>query len=277
MTTTPLIVFLDLDGTLVGDVSPLICHWELTKRYNPKGLKYVKNDIITYLRYGFLRPSISSFLDTLSSKNVEVFIYTAAEKGWVDFLVPCIEAIVPIKFNRPIFTRKDCTVINKDYKKSLMKVLPRVHKTIMKKYEKVSYHSLFDKITLVDNNNVIMKEEIKKWIMCPTYSFRAEYDVLKSLSEEVILKHYVDVSKVLSAYGLYPQVKPASYEEFKYTFFERLQSNTTNNKFMEKLNDRYFKELDSLFTKINIQANLSNQSIHYINRKLSKLYSNVNP
>lgn len=264
MTRKPLVVFLDLDGTLVGDITPLIAQWDITKRFNPKNLKHAQASITTCLKYGFLRPHLLSFIDSLRNKEVpvEYFIYTASEKKWALYLVSCIEKAMDLKFNRPVLTRSDCIIRNKECYKSLTLAVSKIQKSMFSKYHQMVY---INDCVLIDNNRVLLPEESLRWIKCPTYAFRSEYDVLRHVSEEQMIKYYREISQQLMVHHLYPYNKaPKTYEEFKFTYFKELLLTIKTDRYMLKIKDKYFQNLTNYLIS-NPLTNLGASTIRSIN------------
>jgi hypothetical protein len=171
----PLLIFLDIDGTIVGDVSKKADEWCIVKELN----KYITNNQLKHKRVVFntaklhkdllaatLRPGLSSFISTVQKKcsPVEFFIYTASTPEWAKFLIKQIEHLTGVKFNRPLFTRPDCVVVSGGVlNKSLDKVWAVATRSISKIYTKNAIDNAC--AILVDNTDV----GEKNLIHCPTY------------------------------------------------------------------------------------------------------------
>ena len=153
----PLIIVLDMDGTIIGDIRPQLQLVELhkslksqDKRVNVLNVK----DFQSRLRSGIVRPHLSKFIKKLKeyNNNIEFFIYTASEKKWAHFLVPHIEKAVGVKFNRPIFTRDDCTP---DYKKTVSNIIGGILKSLKKKYGVLLYRQIIMRDSILENHSVL--------------------------------------------------------------------------------------------------------------------------
>lgn len=230
---SPFIFFFDIDGTLVGNVTPQIAEWDLINRYNKSNMHIFKKNLIAHLENGLLRPHISTYLDSLRLKgDCEFFIYTASNPEWANFLVNCIETIIGIKFNRPIFNRSHCTVNENSYMKSITKISNIVFKKLKSKYpEKLKKNSnVLEHSVLIDNNRVLIKKEEAHLYECPTYNYIDAFDVTRSLNEKNLSTKFFEISKVLQLYGMFPKFNDhtMSYNIFKTLYFSFLSEYLKN-------------------------------------------------
>lgn len=269
---TPLVILLDLDGTIIGNISPQVCEYELISMYCPSKLKQFKLNLQTQFHQGLLRPSFTSFLDALKYKfeNVEFFVYTASESKWAHLVIGCIENLYGIKLNRPIFNRNHCLQTESSLKKSPRSLLPQIRKALKMKYSDEKLRGL-NKILMIDNLNVLMNSEDEHLILCPTYEFTCYYDVLRLINEDTLQANYMDITKVLNTYGLFPYVSPEtpySYEVFKAIYFDSLskkikgtiRGNSKQDTFWKLLSDLMVKKLESVNDKV----------VQYINNKIQQ-------
>ena len=126
----PLVMLLDMDGTLVGKVGSVLCEYDLHRTLgaaaapasaaasarpktasvaSPTVHKGLRDAIVARLRYGIIRPHVLEFCRGATAiPGVELYVYTASEAWWAAFFVPCIEAALGVRFNRPIFSRDHC-------------------------------------------------------------------------------------------------------------------------------------------------------------------------
>lgn len=258
----PLIFLVDIDGTLVGDVIPLICCWEIAKRNNTKMLNHVKNEIIFCLKRGIMRPNAGTFLKHISDTipNAEFFIYTASDKNWANYLVPCLEQAAEFKFNRPIFSRPNCSNIGGEFRKSLKTILPSIVKSLNRKkiYPTLSVTDLYNNIVLIDNQRVICEDELQKWIVCPTYTFKHTLDPLKYMSEEILSENLIEIAKVLQLYNMFPRFnsdKAFSLSGFKQLYYDHLSKLASKNTPLNSKTgvDDYFIKLGSAIRSNNLK------------------------
>lgn len=212
----PKVVLLDIDGTLVGRVSSAACEIELLRSTGgatgPR-LRAARADLIARLRYGIIRPHVDAFCrQAAASRDVELFIYTASEDRWAAHLVPCIEAALGVRFNRPILSRKNCVrgcagSPAEGCQKSISKVLPLLAKALRKKYPSVrGPEDLRNRVVLVDNTHNVLADphERARLIVCPTYNYNYTFDVLSHLDVNALHRSHGKIAPILSSYGLLP-------------------------------------------------------------------------
>ena len=95
----PIVVLLDLDKTLIGDVSPQVEEYSIINNINvelqtlgQKKIPYNKKKLENELRNGIIRPYLQKFINLLKTyENVEVFIYTASDDKWAKTIIPVID------------------------------------------------------------------------------------------------------------------------------------------------------------------------------------------
>lgn len=200
---TPMIFVIDLDGTIIGDITPQIMLYDIAKALKTAHVKYSfdTNTFKQKLKNGIIRPHFESFVKTLINNvpNVEFFIYTASEKTWAEFVIKNIEQCIGIKFNRPIFSRSSCLNENRQYKKSLHFICPSLIKTLKKKYGILySKRDLLNNTLIIDNNNVYQQDN--KVIVCPTYNYRVPENIPCNINNNVYNLHHQLISSVLRKY-----------------------------------------------------------------------------
>ena len=232
------VMLLDLDGTLIGKVNTAVCEYELMKATETtktsRGAKAFRDTLIARLRYGIIRPHVEAFCKHAQqpSEDVELFVYTASDAEWAAFIVPCVEAALGIKFNRPIFTRAHCLNLAApgappDYRKSIAKVAPAILTRLRKSRPALrSVRDLADRIVLVDNTPGVLANasERGRLIVCPTYSYAYTYDVLGRLDINVMHRKFLRVLvPTLVRFGMFPQKShPQSFQQFAALYYERL-------------------------------------------------------
>jgi hypothetical protein len=268
-TTSPLIIVIDLDGTIIGDITPQIMTFDLVKNFKLAGYKFTHDivDLRSKLKSGLVRPYFERFITSLSkSIPVEFFIYTASEKTWAELVIKNIEASYDIKFNRPIFARHYCIYSEKDreYKKSLSLIRPSIIKFLKKKYH-VSFtkHDLQKSIMIVDNTNVYHSNDQKNLLLCPTYNYRVPENVITHIKEEQYKKHYMLINNTLNRY--LPLSHSSSYVTFQKDFYRYylsfLETQLSNNARYSQ--DRFWLNLRDIIITKNIRK-FDETSIRYI-------------
>lgn len=215
------ILFIDIDGTMVGNVAHLVCEWDLVNTFERTKARALKASIVDRLRFGILRPYLDQFLKHLPAKT-PVFVYTASDKVWAGFLVSCIEQALDFKFQRPIFSRVHCTSVDGEYKKSLRRVLPIARRSLGLRPDDPSARGL-----LIDNTpSVLPADEARDaLVVCPTYDFAYYYDVLGNLSASVVHAKFPRIIATLKKNKAFPETIDSdriTFMQFMYIYHEHL-------------------------------------------------------
>ena len=272
----PYVFILDIDGTMIGDISPQIMLYELCTSLKDKRLKMNAKELEIKLINGLLRPSLGNFLKKMKEtfhNRVEFFIYTSAEKQWTLFLIPHIERILGIKFNRPLFTRDSCQFFDGEYKKSLIKIFPKVLSTLHKKYGKIDKNAMKERVLIIDNNSSVYDEIDKKHLLiCPTYDYKIPENIPASLSNSIYQIHYQRIIKVLCK-NIPNLSLTQNYIIFQVEFYKFyvnfLQTIQKNNELYK--NDRFFGYLANVIIYKGI-TKFSYKTILYLQKKMGKRY-----
>lgn len=267
----PYVILLDLDGTIVGNVVPLVTEWDLINNNDKRKLKDFKKAVIKKLQNGVMRPHLADFHAMISRHlhYVEFFIYTASDPVWATFLVSCIEEATNITFQRPIFSRKNCLLKDNEYSKSIECVSPFIFKKLKGKYKELKKEvQLKNRICLVDNNDVLSKGERSKLIKCPTYDYVDNYDIFTRLDIDSFAdKDCNELASLLEKYGLFPSHSVSntrmSFDLFRYYYYSRLCGNIKKNvkqdlSGMSEKNDHYWIALANTICSEKINAFDSN-------------------
>lgn len=245
ITTSPLIILLDIDGTLIGDITPQVVMYEIIKSIRKRSkLPYNIKQLHDKLRSGIIRPYFKEFFNELKEYGVEIFIYTASEKTWAEYIVKHIEIATGVKFNRPLFTRNDCEVINGEYKKSISKVRPMITRSLTKKYGKIDPSKFNNMIMPIDNNPVYYGEEAKNLLLCDTYNFNIPENIPAVINKELFEIHGSLVMSILSGY--YPKLKfTKNFMKFERQFYYKYVDDLNNS-----IKQRDSSHSDNLFKTI---------------------------
>lgn len=228
-----LIICLDLDHTMIGDIKCQVCEWELIQKFEPSKMRLFRENLKTQLQQSILiRPGLKHFLVTLTAGQTEFFVYTASDKRWAQFFVPILEDVLGIRFNRPILTRAHCIHVppNNALQKSLVHVETPITSVLRKKYKHGNGGVPIDRafvskhILLVDNMYVLPANERHRMIKTWSYNYTYETDVLRLLSESTILQHLRDILKILRRYRVHVfTIQPhLTYEEFRVLYYMKL-------------------------------------------------------
>lgn len=240
----PLIVLMDIDGTMIGRIGIQACEYELLSdpRIASRPKSAMKADLIERLRHGIMRPYLRWLVKTLEKHrpDVELFVYTASDDGWAAFLVPCIEEVLGRRFNRPLFTRKHCAFADGEYKKSLDTVVPTIFRKLRAKYPELAragpaashVSRLRDNTLLVDNNPTVLlhpARDARRLVRCPTYAFAYVYDVLGRLDLAALHGKFRQLVPYLEHFDLFPSDVRAdevkTFHHFTWMYYRKLYEN----------------------------------------------------
>lgn len=258
---TPLVLFLDLDGTVIGDIMHLLVEKEVVSAFSPgpTSLKAMKASHISRMRYGVIRPRLDAFLRKVEQCNkssgqcIELFIYTASEHTWALYICSVIEAAVGFTFNKPIFTRKNCHPLDDGtFYKTLAPLLPAVVASLRRKGYSLSVASLEGRVALVDNTPGVIRTQVDRvrLITCPTYNFVLAFDVLRLVDVDVLQEKYESVARLLASFGMYPIASglPRSCRHFLRVYYSALASRcrqTTRAANSAEIRDKFWARLRS--------------------------------
>lgn len=269
----PLVLLIDLDGTLQGNISPQLMEYDLINRLNSiitsksSNIKYSLKNLYSDFTSGLLRPFVQeAFLSMKRTHpNLEFYIYTASSDEWAHFILNQITKLFFGKrniINKPYFTRKHLTEYGI---KSIAKVRPIIVHNLRKKY----HHAKFNQIYLIDNNFVLSPSEMNKLIYCPTYDFKVVINPLRLLTEEVKNKYYNSISEYLLKEPSKNTIE--LYKKFYKNAFKELELAEKNNK--KYINDNYWQSFALIVNKnkINSPENISKMII-----QLQELYMTKN-
>lgn len=269
-TTLPLILLIDMDGTLIGDSTMQVCRFEIC---NTLEIKHPNERLCLELKNGLLRPHLDAFLKTLQNKyhNIEVYVYTASEKSWALTIIPCIEKVLGFKFSRPILTRSDCIQENGTLKKSITKVLPSIARKLKCKYKITDTKSLYNQTLFIDNFDVLVSSDVSRLLLCPTYSYFSAIDVLVDVPQHRMTHQVLDIihrygvlftNKLSAEDNKKPEKMMALYYSSLAKVFERASLSMNTSK---KDDDIFWAKMDMVFTTHKIQS-FNTKVVQYLKR-----------
>ena len=236
--TPSLNLVLDIDGTLIGDISLFTISYNVIKALpkNTRILNRLKTNIIYALKNGLMRPHLPQFLKSAKKQyNLKLYIYTASSYDWAHFLVPCLEKALGVKFQRPLYTRNECTSY-----------------TMLKNLEYVTKHA-GDKIPMVmiDNNKTLYRNVDKsRLIKCPTYNFRYYYNPISVFTYSEIVSNFKTIMKVLKDLNIFIKAKTAEdlyryCQDVTMDYFMKMPLSDVSDKFFSQksINKKLLKML----------------------------------
>ena len=181
----PLCLIIDIDGTIVGDVSSFhkdMQFRETLTHVTGKNYKRPKQHYVDVLLYkSLLRPHFVEFCQTLSSiastRPVYVFLSSSGDHAWVHTIAPLIERACNFRFQRPLFTRKHCDDINS---KKLSIIRPAINRVL--KRNKEPYNSSEIPVIAIDNWDVYLDSvDTPHVLRCPTYDCNVPLDYINDI------------------------------------------------------------------------------------------------
>lgn len=269
---SPLVILLDIDGTLIGDITPQVALFDIVNRLKGSArIPYLGKDVQSRLKGGVVRPFVQEFVKDLQEYGVEFFVYTAAEKKWAEYIIKQLEAAYGIKFNRPIFTRNNCHMVNGDYRKSFREVRPAILRCLRKKHPHITADSLQNMMIAIDNNTVYGGPDSRSLILCNTYNYSLPENIPAYISKEVFERHYEDICATLANYHRYfrsMKVTP-NYMRFERQFYFRYIDDLTlsiKNR-REASMDPLFKIIRNFIIGKNIKS-FNDNVVQYLNTKV---------
>lgn len=249
---TPLVFIIDIDGCLLGDITPQIMLYEMISELKKNHVKINFNikDFQKKLGDGIVRPYFKQFYNTIKKNilNAEFFIYTASQKSWAYFLINNIEKSLQISFNRPLFTRDNCVIMQNNINKNLEVIKPMIYKSLKKKYG--NNINLDNKLLMIDNTNVFNQKDNNSLLLCPTYNYYYLENLPIIITEDIYNKAKIDINKILTRYVNY-EYEINNYKEFQKVFYTYYLSKLIKNNEKE-LHDKFWYNL----TKIIIMKNI---------------------
>lgn len=285
----PLVIVIDLDGTVIGDILHAVAEREIVTSLCPDHAQarvQMKNEHTSRMRHGVVRPRFDAFVRKVeecnrgTGRHVELFVYTASEDNWALYVVSLLEAAVGFKVNRPIFSRKHC-VPGPDgaFFKLLTPLCPSIVSSLRRKKYNISLLSLQENIILIDNNPSVIRTEQDKirLVVCPTYNFLTAFDILSHVHVDIIHERYEAIARTLIPFGMYPASHekdggpPRSPRHFLRIYYsglvERLKKTTRSGNGAE-LRDRFWVRMKNAIFNPSIVHTFDPSQVKTLNRRV---------
>lgn len=275
----PLVILLDLDGTIIGDISPQVCEYEILNELQPSQLKTFKELLTAQLRStAVVRPGFFDFVRCAQAKGIELFVYTASDSRWASFFVPILEKALSVKLNRPLFTRSHCRLVNGEYRKPTRAVLHSVFNSLKRKYKGLRTMSdLNQQIAMIDNSNVLMHDAPFSvgLVLCKTYDYLHNYDVLRLITDETLANKTSQIVHKLVQYRLLSSsnlLDTASCDRIRSGYFRTLSDDLLSKRSLRRtqVRDQMWPELTRIFQKYQL-THFSTKALDYMCVKASSL------
>lgn len=259
------IYILDLDGTIVGDVSDILEDYYFRQSYAQvsKNKRYLQTtkELCRKFTEGLIRPYFVDFCKyILSTPASYVYVYTASTNDWANYLIPQIEIYINQKlghnhhaktfaFQRPIFSREHCDKVT--FKKALETIMPEI-----KARHKDGFHCV-----MVDNNVTLQGKETKFLLQCPTYDFATPIDFMRGIEWNPFAKK----AKLLSEQNLpssLSSVQKAQSESYipryYYEIYKRYKRVIKRNKKFVK--DEFWKRFVTTIKTLHVENDVESMS-----------------
>lgn len=281
----PLVLFIDLDGTILGDISHLLAERDVVTVFcpGPASMKALRASHVSRMRYGVVRPRLDSFLRRLeqcnkdaTGRHIETFVYTASEPAWAAYVVGIIEIALGFRFNKPVFTRRNCQAMaNGTFQKALTPLLPTVVSSLRRKGYGLTLAGLEGRVALVDNNPTVIRSAVDRvrLITCPTYNFVQAFDVLRLVDIDVMQAKYELIAQLLASLGMYPDTRPPrSCRHFLRIYYAGLMARlrkTTRAENGAEIRDRFWARLRSAILSPSLVTSFDETHVKAIERHVS--------
>ena len=272
----PLIIVIDIDGTMIGDISPQISSYDIFNAIKSKGghLSQKANDVSNKLKCGILRPYFAEFVQrvSVSIPRVEFFVYTASEHKWALNIVKHIEKACHVKFNKPIFTRKECVLQRGEYMKAVKFINKSIFRTLKKKFNLSNITDINDSILIIDNRSDIYSDnDLKHHVQCSTYNYKYPENIPALFDATEYVKHYDVVAPIISRfYDFQPPQDFMAFQERFYSLYTKLILSARQGN-AQYVKDVFFKRLYKLIIHLFVTkkyAKFDPAVVRFINRHL---------
>lgn len=251
------VLVLDLDGTIIGDVSHWVLQYSLINelyeddpRQRSKEITKFKARLTDAMKYtGLMRPYTTRFMRSMHHRSgYELFVYTASEQNWAKLVIGCVENATGVKFNRPIFSRLHCKLDGFEYKKNLKSIAPKIVNHLKHTYPTVTMNQVYSKDVLhfVDNTPFVLDNEFERrsfLTVCPTYAFLSVHDVLGSFTFKQLFHNYTRFEELLKLSER--ATSPSKYKDFQ--LFQAKYYKTIYNNMHHAAKDNFLSTKDRFF------------------------------
>lgn len=166
------VLIIDLDNTILGNIHYLLLSHNMLVNFNGgKNMKSIKKLYVE--NTGVIRKGFIKFIKDVRYRfhDVKIYIYTASMKGWANKQIKWIEQNNTIQFDRPIFCRDDCEIVDGIVCKSINKIKKRIKGNL-------------DNMLIIDNYDVFIDYK-DCFLKCPTYNYIYFIDLWKYVSKDM--------------------------------------------------------------------------------------------
>lgn len=281
-THPPPIFLLDLDGTVIGDITPQVLLYDIVQQIrsskqqtkqqattNSSQPSFPIKEFHEKLRDGIVRPYFDLFMAEVQKRGIEVFIYTASSRKWAEFLVKQIEIAFNIKFNRPILSRDHCHIEDGECKKRLSTIAPLVMRTINKKYGvKYNVNEIVSNMMVIDNSEVYHGQDCERVLLCDTYKYKYPENMIVTLNKNVYQTYNTIIQQVMVA-NMNNFRPTKNFMKFERQFYQMYVNAVGECLVMKEkcMQDTMFRTVTRCIVHKNIKT-FNKNSIRYLQHKL---------
>lgn len=289
----PVLFVFDLDETIIGETTPYIYKMDLHDFINnsvkagklPLDFKLPKltsKDISPFS----IRPGFKDFMTKLKEyfPTAECFVYSAGTKEYVQTYISYVEQITGCQFQRPLFSRVDCTLDERyNTVKSIKAHFPTMIDTLVSRYPALKDaatqdYVLNNRFVFLDDNDVVW--DIKeKWIKAPHYKYRPVIDIAGALPHQT--RQHSSVQNFLTVLSkmVYVFIEPTGHfsEDERNMMYYTWMANQyalfmSTNKFA--IEDQFFPTLQKALIKVkNSNTPFSDTNMKHITEALQEIYT----
>jgi hypothetical protein len=260
------VFIIDLDGTIIGDCIYQAEIYKISLILNKLKIKIKINEILEECyKTKLIRPYFKLFIEKIREyyPSSYFYIYTASEKKWAEKELTIIEKVLNIKFNRPIFTRNDCEIIEREDKIDIKKSVDLIKKKIKVKNPE---------ILIIDDNDVYIDNN-EKLIKCEIYNYKYfcnywDYIPIEKIRNKIVLKY---LKSLIKNNRLNPIIEKKTMKE-KINHYDWLyqKCNEVNKMNKRCINDNFWLRLTKVLIENNIKS-FNNLTIKFIHNKIVEL------
>jgi len=214
------------------------------------GIKIKINEILDECyteKSKLIRPYFSYFIETITKKypDTQLYIYTASEKKWGIKEIEIIEKNLGFKFNRPIFTRQECSIIQTTKKIEYRKSIEGIKKRI--KIKNANFIIIDDKEVYLDNN--------ERQIKCECYNYKLfcnywDYIPLNKIKNKIVINYLsslIDSKRLNESFSLITMKNKIEHYKWLYDKCYEIGKENRNYK-----NDNFWLRLTNIIINNNI-------------------------
>lgn len=196
-TRLPILVVLDLDQTMIGNAEYVTDTWEVEENYSRlcrseptlECSSFDSNRFLDdMLRRGLLRPHLERALKAAQKvQGLNIFVFSAGRKDYVEKVVAGIERVAGVKFARPILAHND--VVGRRGLKHMQWACTRACATLKKKFPALAKEEnvvrvMQERMVFIDDRrDHILPTEFSNNVVCPAYSMSIACDPFANLPD----------------------------------------------------------------------------------------------